>query len=300
MAFATKPTQTTKHKKRTGTHHRQDRRYLKHYWPYLPMALLVSLGLLANTVWAHHSAVLGAQSDMSVASLLSQTNQDRQAHYLSALKESSLLDQAAETKARDMVTNNYWSHSTPDGVTPWRFITNTGYKYRTAGENLAYGFESSSQTLSAWMHSPEHRANVLSGDYSQVGFGVARADNYLGKGPATVVVAMYAHPATHLTTLGLPKLSTVNGEVKGEQSQQRNVARIQVTSFGNINPTITFVATMVAIGLLTFLLTNHGLAWKRVLAGGEQFVLKHPLLDVVIVGVVMVGFVISRSAGAIL
>lgn len=90
-----------------------------------------------------------------------------------------------------MATRDYWSHNTPDGASPWTFVVNAGYNYQTAGENLAYGFDSSDSTITAWMNSAEHRANILNSSYNDVGFGIANSANYQGTGPQTIVVAMY-------------------------------------------------------------------------------------------------------------
>jgi len=37
------------------------------------------------------------------------------------------LDSAAQAKANDMAARSYWSHNTPDGQTPWTFMTAAGY-----------------------------------------------------------------------------------------------------------------------------------------------------------------------------
>ncbi|QQS18450.1 CAP domain-containing protein [Candidatus Saccharibacteria bacterium] len=131
---------------------------------------------------------------MSSSSLLSGTNSQRAASSLGALALNGVLGQAAQNKANDMVARDYWSHNTPDGQTPWTFITAVGYGYQAAGENLAYGFATASDTITGWMNSPGHRANILNTSFSEVGFGVANSANYQGGGPQTVVVAMYALP----------------------------------------------------------------------------------------------------------
>lgn len=154
------------------------------------------LGLVCNN-WLSVSGrnVLGYATDMSAYGLLSGTNAERTAHSLGSLALSGTLNQAAQNKANDMVTRDYWSHNTPDGQAPWTFITAVGYGYQTAGENLAYGFTAASETITGWMNSPGHRANILNTSFSEVGFGIANSPNYVGSGPQTVVVAMYALPA---------------------------------------------------------------------------------------------------------
>src|SRR5690606_1752560 len=77
---------------------------------------------------------------------------------------------------------------------PWVFINNAGYNYLRAGENLAYGFATSGDTISGWMNSPTHRNNMLDTAFVEVGFGFANSENFNDSGPETVVVAMYAKP----------------------------------------------------------------------------------------------------------
>ncbi len=187
--------QSVAHRKRTAKHHRQSSRYTQPYWPYLPIVAIFTFGLLFNTWFAgHQRSVLGYATDMSASSLLSGTNSQRAANNLGALALNGVLNQAAQNKANDMVARDYWSHNTPDGQTPWTFITAVGYSYQTAGENLAYGFATASDTITGWMNSTGHRANILNTSFSEVGFGIANSANYQGSGPQTVVVAMYALP----------------------------------------------------------------------------------------------------------
>jgi hypothetical protein len=75
-------------------------------------------------------------------------------------------------KATDMFAKDYWAHVSPDGTTPWVWIRKAGYNYLYAGENLARGFDTSASVVNAWMNSPEHRANLLSSNYTDIGFAV--------------------------------------------------------------------------------------------------------------------------------
>lgn len=189
------------HKKRSGAHHTQNRHYIQTYWPYLPMAFIVGVGLLLQFVIAKpHARVLSYATDMSVAELLQDTNDQRAANNVAALSLNATLNQAAQAKAHDMATNNYWAHTSPSGLTPWYFITQAGYGYTTAGENLAYGFATASDALTGWMNSPGHRANILNAAFTEVGFGIIDIPNYQSQGEQTLVVAMYAAPAHVMQT----------------------------------------------------------------------------------------------------
>lgn len=182
-------------KRRTGHHHKKDDRYLKPYWPYIPMVAIVVVGVIFSSLWgAAQHGVLSYATDMSHNGLLSSTNSQRSANGLGSLSINSKLNQAAQAKANDMVARNYWSHNTPDGQAPWTFFKAAGYDYATAGENLAYGFTTSDATVTAWMNSPPHKENVLGASYTEVGFGFANSADFNNAGEETVVVAMYGSP----------------------------------------------------------------------------------------------------------
>lgn len=207
MALAAKPKRNSRvhEKRRAGRHHKHTTHYLKTYWPYLPILLVVLLGVVLNGVWGvAQKGVLGYATDMSASNLLQGTNDQRTASSLGALALSSQLEQAAQAKANDMAARDYWSHNTPDGTSPWTFITNVGYRYQTAGENLAYGFDTSTDTITGWMNSPEHRANILNATYKEVGFGIANAASYQGASPETIVVAMYGSRQAVATATAVP------------------------------------------------------------------------------------------------
>lgn len=157
------------------------------------MAAIVSLGILLNSwIGTVNQNVLGYATGISVSGLVDGTNAQRNANGLGSLALNGLLNQAAQAKAADMAAKDYWAHNSPTGATPWTFISATGYTYQTAGENLAYGFTTTSDTITGWMNSPGHRANILNTSFNQVGFAILDIANYQGQGPQTLVVAMYA------------------------------------------------------------------------------------------------------------
>lgn len=138
-------------------------------------------------------SVLAYATSMSRTDLLNATNAFRAQNGLGPLSLNGQLNTSAQNKAQHMVTHNYWAHDAPDGTSPWYFFDQAGYNYTRAGENLAYGFNTSQDTVNGWIGSPGHRANML-GDYYDVGFGFVDGSNYQG-GPNTVVVAHYGATA---------------------------------------------------------------------------------------------------------
>lgn len=137
--------------------------------------------------------VLGDKAGITVAGLLDETNTARANSGEPELILNEKLTQAAYLKAQDMFTRQYWAHDAPDGTQPWKWLGDVGYNYAEAGENLAKGFQSDSAAVTAWLHSSEHRANVLKADYTQVGF--ATMEGKLQGKPTNIVVALYGTPA---------------------------------------------------------------------------------------------------------
>ncbi len=133
---------------------------------------LLSIQLLLVSVRSRFSNVLGITTDISATQLLVLTNKDREAQGGNDLVINSQLSQAAYEKAQDMFKKDYWAHNSPDGLTPWVFIKKSGYEYVYAGENLARGFTTSNDVVTAWMNSPSHRENMLSPNYRDVGFAI--------------------------------------------------------------------------------------------------------------------------------
>lgn len=153
------------------------------------VAIIVLIPLSYNVTSARHFQVLGYATDVNVSDIFHITNQDRAAAGVSSLDLNSKLTQAAQAKAADMFAKNYWAHNSPTGATPWTFITNAGYNYAYAAENLAMNFSTSSGVVAGWMGSSEHRANMLNGVYKDV--GIAVMNGTLQGEATTLVVAMY-------------------------------------------------------------------------------------------------------------
>jgi len=138
-------------------------------------------------------SVLGAATTITSEKLLTATNTQREKAGLKPLASNEKLAQAAALKAGDMFKNQYWSHESPSGATPWQWLDQAGYAYDYAGENLAKNFHTAESTMTAWLASPDHRANVLGTQYSEVGFAVV--EGVLKNEPTTLVVALYGHEA---------------------------------------------------------------------------------------------------------
>jgi hypothetical protein len=119
--------------------------------------------------------VFSASADgISSKNVIQLVNQERLAQGLGALSENSLLSSAARDKLNDMIKNDYFAHTSPQGVSPWHWIEKSGYDYKYAGENLAINFSSAESQHKAWMASPTHRKNILNPSYKEIGVAVGQ------------------------------------------------------------------------------------------------------------------------------
>ncbi len=135
--------------------------------------------------------------------LIEMTNQARIKQGLEPLTVSSKLTEAAEKKAMDMINQNYFAHTSPDGLSPWYWVSKAGYKYSTAGENLAKDFGESEYVHQAWMNSPSHKANILNKNYQDIGIAVLRG-NINGK-ETTIAVQFFGKITLTKTAIATTK-----------------------------------------------------------------------------------------------
>jgi uncharacterized protein YkwD len=117
-------------------------------------------------------------------------NRQRAAFGLAPLRINSRLEAAADDRITDMFGKNYFGHVSPEGIQPWNWVEQRGYDYREVGENLAVGYPSADAVVNGWMHSPGHRANVLSRKFDEVGVSIAsESPTRRFRGPT--IVALY-------------------------------------------------------------------------------------------------------------
>jgi uncharacterized protein YkwD len=133
-----------------------------------------------------------ASNPKLVRATLCLLNRQRRKHGLRRLRLSRRLSRAARGHSRDMVRRGYFSHTSLSGATFVDRIRLSGYLHGSlswmVGENLAWGAGSRSSPAGivlAWMGSPGHRENILTGRYRHIGIGIAAgAPGWLGRRPA--------------------------------------------------------------------------------------------------------------------
>src|SRR3972149_8112399 len=109
------------------------------------------------------------------------TNIQREKNGLTTLSTNSLLNQSTQRKVKDMFSEQYFEHISPQGLDVSDLAENAGYKFILIGENLALGnFLNDEALVQAWMDSPGHRENILNSGYKEIGVAVLKG-TYQGK-----------------------------------------------------------------------------------------------------------------------
>ena len=109
--------------------------------------------------------------------LMSLVNNVREEKGAGKLEYSEELSKVAYDKARDMVTNNYFSHQSPSYGTPFEMMKSYGLSFNAAAENIA-GNQTIDGAFYAWMNSESHKTNILNGDFMKTGIGVYTSPIY--------------------------------------------------------------------------------------------------------------------------
>ncbi|MCK9368469.1 CAP domain-containing protein [Candidatus Dojkabacteria bacterium] len=159
------------------------------FWKKASSATL--MGVIFSMAMGIASPSKSSAANYTAQEVVEHTNEERENQEVDALAVSDKLTNAALDKANDMLAKDYWSHFGPDGVTPWQFMSNEGYRYVIAGENLAKGFSDVDKLNQAWLASPTHHENIINPKFSEI--GVAVIDGKLGGRDVTLVVEMFGN-----------------------------------------------------------------------------------------------------------
>lgn len=104
-------------------------------------------------------------------------NEYRVQNNLKELKPIAKLQEVAKLKAKDLVENNYFSHTSQNLGTPFEMLHNNEIDYKIAGENLA-GNISPQKAVQAWINSPAHNENILDNQFEYTGICVIESKTY--------------------------------------------------------------------------------------------------------------------------
>ncbi len=194
--------------------------------------------------------VLGYATDITVEKIVLLVNQERINNQLSPLSLSPELSTAATQKAADMFTKNYWAHISPTGVSPWQFISSSGYSYIYAGENLAKSFNTSEEVVKAWMNSSAHKANILKPEYKDIGISVM--NGLLNGEETTLVVEEFGTPVEKViaSVQKSPDMENQSNNIAESVKEPEMIAGMQSQIVQNIPRTLSLVIAEIMLILL--------------------------------------------------
>ncbi len=156
------------------------RKHLKVFVAVLALAVMLSVPATASA-----SITLTAKEKAVVAAV----NKIRASRGLAKLTVKASLVRAARGHATEMGAEQYFSHDSADGeVFSSRIIRfgydREGYSFWKVGENIAWaadGLYSCPEVIvDNWMHSPAHKAVILTKVFRHIGVGVKSCDGFGG------------------------------------------------------------------------------------------------------------------------
>ena len=161
-----------------------DARYVT--WRGSKIAVAVALCALAGAVAAPGALSGKTRTRVTLTALesgvLADLYQIRAQHGLKPVRINARLTAAATQHSREMGTAGYFQHESHDGTAFWkrvgRYYASSGYGYWSVGENLLWSAPdvSATKAMQMWLHSPEHRANLMNPRWREIGIAAVHQD----------------------------------------------------------------------------------------------------------------------------
>lgn len=111
-----------------------------------------------------------ADSQAAARAAFDIVNEQRREAGLGALSWNTGLEQASAVRAVE--ASESFSHTRPNGTDWWTVNSNLMY-----GENLAKGFASAGDAVTAWLNSPTHKANIMDAEFTSGAIAIHIAEN---------------------------------------------------------------------------------------------------------------------------
>ena len=137
--------------------------------------VLASLLACAPVAAPHAAAACAAAPTAAERHALDEINRFRARNGRAALCYDARIAAAARWLARDMAANDYFGHTDSRGRDGGQRLRSFGYVWSWWGENIAAGYRTWHAAIVAWENSPEHRANLLSRHFREIGLGRVHA-----------------------------------------------------------------------------------------------------------------------------
>ena len=134
------------------------------------------LSLAAATLVACDSSPfdveLLAELDAEVVAFIDMMNDHRVGLGCPALTWNAQVAAVAQAHSQDMVDRGFFSHTNPDGASPFDRLGYAGISFSGAAENIAWGYPTGQAVLQGWLNSPGHRNNIENCNLTEHGVGL--------------------------------------------------------------------------------------------------------------------------------
>jgi len=146
--------------------------------------MLVAL-IAVPAAFAQHGAARQTRLQTLVLGVLVQLNAIRTSHVLAPLKLNPALTTAARGHSSEMLADGYFAHESVTGAPFWKRLTthsNSAHGSWSVGENLLWSSPEvgAVKALQLWMASPEHRHNILTARWREIGIAAIHVDSAPG------------------------------------------------------------------------------------------------------------------------
>jgi uncharacterized protein YkwD len=94
------------------------------------------------------------------------------------LVANSLLNGTARAHSTDMAVRNFFSHTNPDGKSPFDRMRAGRLPGPHDGREHRRRLHDAASVMTAWMNSSGHRANILNCGYKEIGVGYYAGGSY--------------------------------------------------------------------------------------------------------------------------
>jgi uncharacterized protein YkwD len=129
--------------------------------------------LIGGAVACGDGGPAGPEISADVEEFVSLVNSYRVTVGCAPLEWDRRVADVAEGHSKDMVARDFFSHTNPDGDSPWDRLSAAGISFKLAAENIAWGYTSAEAVLNGWLGSPGHRANIENCALTHHGVGLA-------------------------------------------------------------------------------------------------------------------------------
>ena len=164
--------------------------WLHRQWRRIVLTSAGAVLSVLGVIWVLHAPEIARADGGADSTLFSLTNQDRASNGVRSVGNNGALQTVGENgsyscgglhingRSYDMIQRNYFSHIIPGCNTyVWPMMSAYGVHYLSAGENIGWVNNDPGNTAAAgfvntaFMNSPDHRANILNGSYTDLGVG---------------------------------------------------------------------------------------------------------------------------------